>query len=163
MEAAKGINIGVNVVKFTFAIVGVILAALIMFKWDAKLENESDILPFLDGSYWMSLVGLVICTVVAVLFGLFQFITKIGKNKGGLIGLIAFVVILAVSFGVMAKTDILDYRNIRGGKFLDADLQYNGLTDFWLTFSEGGIYAVYILVAIAVLVAVVAEVSKIVK
>jgi hypothetical protein len=136
MGAAKGINIGANVVKFAFAIVGVILAALIMFKWDTKLENESDILPFLDGSYWMSLAGLVICTVVAVLFGLFQFITKM---------------------------DILDYRNIRGGKFLDADLQYNGLTDFWLTFSEGGIYAVYILVAIAVLVAVVAEVSKIVK
>ena len=54
MGAAKGINIGANVIKFAFAIVGVILAALIMFKWDAKLENESDILPFLDGSLWMS-------------------------------------------------------------------------------------------------------------
>lgn len=163
MGAAKGINIGANVIKFAFAIVGVILAALIMFKWDAKLENESDILPFLDGSLWMSWIGLGICAAVAVLFGIYQFISKIGENKGGLIGLIAFAGVLAVAFGVMAKTDILDYRNYRGGKFIDSDLNYNGLTDFWLTVSEGGVYAVYILVAIAILVAVVAEVSKIVK
>ncbi len=163
MEAAKGINIGANVVKFAFAVVGVILAALIMFKWDDKVENVSDIMPYLDGIMWMCWIALGICAAVAILFGIFQFISNIKNNKGGLIGILAFAGVIAVSFGVLAKTNLLDYRDYRGDKFLDPKVDYNGLTDVGLTVSEGGLYAVYILVAIAVLTAVVAEVSKLVK
>ncbi len=163
MGAAKGINIGANVIKFFFAIVGVVLAAMIMFKWDEKTENTSEIMPFLDGSMWMCWVALGICVAVAVLFGVFQFLSNLKRNKGGLIGLIAFIGVLAVSFGALAQTKIADYRTYRGGKFEDPELNYNGLTDFWLQVSEGGMYAVYILVALAVLAAIVAEVSKIIK
>jgi len=163
MGLFKGVNIGANVVKFAFAIVGVILAAVIMFKWDEKVENEADIMPYLDGSLWMVWVALAICAAVAVLFGIYQFIANIKNNKGGLIGIIAFGAILALSFGALAKTKLAEYQEYRGGKFIDPEENYNGLTDFWLNVSEGGIYAVYILIGVAVLAAVVAEVTKLIK
>ncbi|MFK7756400.1 MAG: hypothetical protein AB8B53_05655 [Flavobacteriales bacterium] len=163
MGLFKGINIGANAIKFIFAIVGVILSALIIVRWDEELKNVSDVMPYLDGSLVMVWGALIVCIAVAVLFGIYQFISNIKRNKGGLIGLVAFGAILAVSFGVLAKTKLMDYRALRGGKFEDPEVDYNGLTDGWLTLSEGGVYAVYILIGIAVLAAVVAEVTKLIK
>lgn len=163
MGLFKGINIGANVIKFAFAIIGVILSVIIVYKWDEKLNNQSDIMPYLDGSLVMVWGALILCAAVAVLFGIFQFVTNLKKNKGGLIGIVAFIAVLAVSFGALAQTKLMDYRSYRGGKFEDPDADYNGLTDFWLNISEGGLYAVYILIGIGVLAAVVAEVTKLIK
>ncbi len=163
MGLFKGINIGANVIKFAFAIIGVIFAAIIMLKWDVKLENTSDVMPYIDGSMGMVWAALILCAAVALLFGIYQFVSNIGKNKGGLIGLVAFAGILLVSWGALAKTQLADYQTYRGGKFIDPEVNYNGLTDFWLKVSEGGMYAVYILVAATVLAIIVAEVTKIIK
>lgn len=162
MGLFKGINLGANGLKFVFAILGVILSVLIVITWDEKLANVSDIMPALNGSLWMVWIGLGICAAVAVLFGVYQFISNIKNNKGGLIGLVAFGVIIAISFA-LSKTELLSYREYRGGKFIDAEFDYNGLTDQALKISEGGLYAVYILIGAAVLTAVVAEVTKIIK
>ncbi len=163
MGLFKGINIGANVIKFLFAIVGVILSAVIVVKWDEAANNQSEIMPYIDGSMVMVWGALILCAAVAILFGIFQFVSNLKKNKGGLIGIIAFVAILAVSFGALAQTKLMDYRAYRGGKFEDPEVDYNGLNDFWLNISEGGVYAVYILIGLAVLAAVIAEVTKIIK
>ena len=159
----KAVNISANVLKYIVGIAGVILSVLIVVKWDEKVKNVGDIIGYLDGTMKLVWITIAVCAAIAILFGIAQFFMNIGKNKGGLIGLIGFAGIIILSFFVFSKSKLAEYISGRGEQYALKIEEKGGIDAFWLNISESGLYAVYILLALAVLVAVVAEVSKLLK
>ena len=157
----KSINIGANALKFAIAIAGCALAIWAAFKWDAKLENKDDITPFVSAAVWIcTIVGLV-AAALAVIFGLVKFFTHLKKNKAQLIGILVFAGILAIAWFGLAHWGLAEYFDHRGEKFIEAN--EGSLTQGLVTLSDGGGWAVFILIPLAFVLTVVAEVVNIFK
>jgi len=99
----------------------------------------------------LSLWSIYIGAGIAVLFGLYQFVVNIKHNKKGLIGIIAFVVIIFVANMLAKKQPVTD-------KLLE-----KGATTQDLLMTDSGLYTFYFLIIIAILAIVFSEVSRILK
>jgi type III secretory pathway component EscS len=167
----KAINVGSAALKFVIAIVGCTLAIFAAVKWVppsddglTKTEAADAIIPYVSGAVWICTIVAITAVVIAVLFGIYKFITQIKKNVPQLVGILAFAVILAIAWYGMANWDLADYNAYRGGKFIDEDPTKNfGLTQGLLSLSDGGVWALFILIPLTIILAVVAEVVNIFK
>ena len=99
----------------------------------------------------LSLWSIYIGAGIAILFGLFQFFVNIKHNKKGLIGIIAFVIIIFVANMLAKKQPVTD-------KLLE-----KGATAQDLLMTDSGLYTFYFLIIIAILAIVFSEVSRILK
>jgi len=162
----KLVNIGSTVLKFVIAIVGCILAIYAAVKWippsDDGLTKEqaADIItPYVSAAVWICTIVAIAAIAIAVLFGIYKFVSQIKKNMPQLIGILVFVVILAIAWYGMSNWDLADYNSYRGEKFTENF----GLTQNLLSLSDGGVWALFILIPLTIVLAVVAEVVNIFK
>lgn len=132
-----------NIAKFVFAIIGVILCAMILFNGvDGDNANK------VDTVITLSLIGIVVAGVLAVIFGLIQFGGNI-KNSLRSLGVIGGLgIITAIGYG-MAKGDVSSFGE--------------GVTTTISKWSGAGINITLILLAVAVVAALASEVLKLLK
>jgi hypothetical protein len=106
---------------------------------------------FITRAINLSLWAIYIGAGIAVLFGIYQFVTNIKDNKKGLIGIIAFA---AIIFGAnfMAKKQVVT-----------ESLLSDGVTTQDLLMTDTGLYTFYALIIIAILAIIISEVSQIFK
>ncbi|NND94018.1 MAG: hypothetical protein HKN45_04085 [Flavobacteriales bacterium] len=137
-----------NVVKILVALLGVIFCALIIANNSEIEMGESH--NYVSGALTISLIGMIVCVGIALLFGLVYFVKNIAKSKGMLIGLVVFAIMIVISYS-MAD----------GG--LTQDWIGRGVTETASKLSGTGIYLTGILLAVTVIVALFSEVNKLFK
>lgn len=142
---AKVTGIISKVFQYGIGILGVLFFAMIL------LGKDSDG-AFISRAITLSMWAIYIGAGIAILFGIYQFVTNLRDNKKSLIGIIAFVVIIFVA-NIMAKKQPVTDKLLGEGKVTTADLL---LTDT-------GLFTFYALILIAILSIVFAEVSRIFK
>jgi len=124
---------------------------------EGMLEGMANYGGALNLAYYTTLVVMVLCVVFALAFGVIFFILNIKKKMGMLIGIIAFLVIVAVSMFVLGDATMTpDLVKLNEGN-------ESVVTPFISQFSGGGLYLVYILGALAIIAIVWTEVSSLVK
>ncbi|MGB0423717.1 MAG: hypothetical protein ACPGED_05325 [Flavobacteriales bacterium] len=111
----------------------------------------------LNLAYYTTLIVMVLCVFFALAFGIVYFILNIKKKMGMLIGIVAFLVIVAISMFVLGDPTITpDLVKLNDG-------DTSAVTPFISQASGGGLYLVYILGGLAMLAIVWTEVSSLVK
>ena len=106
---------------------------------------------FISRAINLSLWSIYIGAGIAVLFGVYQFVTNIKDNKKGLIGIVAFIVIIFVANLMAKKQPITD------------KLLSKGVTTDDLLMTDTGLYTFYALIIIAILAILISEVTRIFK
>jgi hypothetical protein len=129
-----------RVFQYGIAVIGSILFLLILF-------GDDTVIPYAIG---LSLWSIYIAAGIAILFALFHFATNIKDNKKGLIGIGAFVLIIVIA-RFMAK-----------GQETSLDL-FQKADEGQILMTDTGLYMLYILMGIAVLSILFAEVSRLLK
>lgn len=141
MNITKIADISGRVLEYGIAIIGTILFLMIL------LNGSTDAISY---SITLSMWAIYIAAGIAVLFGVYHFVTNIKDNKKSLIGIVAFVLIIIVS-RVLAK----------GAITTDSMLEKADLSQILMT--DTGLYMLYILMGIAILSILFAEVSRLFK
>ena len=141
----KTVGIIGNVVKFGLGIGGMILCFMILFN---GVDDGGDSL--VDVAINISIAAIVIAFAIAVLFAVYYFVTNIKSSKGAMIGIVALLVVVGISYSLASG-------NLMAGWAKD------GVTESISKWSGAGIYAFLILTGVAVVAALFSEVSKIIK
>lgn len=124
---------------FILGAIGLIMGIMIM------IGNESVIGP----SITLSMVIMGVSAAVAVLFGLFHFLTNIKRNIPMLIGIVVFVILAIVCYNLASGTILPTYDE--------------GITESSSKLSGAGLMIMYVLVIVAAGAAVIGEVTRIFK
>ena len=135
----KKLNTGLTILAFIIIVVGLIMSIRIMVGYE----------DMVGPAITLSMVLMGIGAGVAVLFGVYQLVTNLKKNMRMLIGLAAFIIVALISFSLADDTVLRSYPE--------------GVTSLGVKYSEGGIFVMYILVILAGLSAIIAEISRIFK
>jgi len=137
----KGLHLALNGVKIGITVLGVLLFLLIS-------GSDGDVEGYVSAAFGLTYVAFAICAAAAIGFGLYQFITNIKNNKGGLYGIIAFVVVIILSY-LLASSDAVGVKEA-----IDPS------TARWV---GAGLIAFYILVAATIGTIIYTEIRKITK
>ena len=124
---------------FILGAIGLIMGIMIM------IGNESVIGPAIT----LSMVIMGVAAAVAILFGLFHFLTNIKRNIPMLIGIVVFVILAIVCYNLASGTVLPSY---------DA-----GITETSSKLSGAGLMVMYVLVIVAAGAAILGEVTRIFK
>ncbi len=138
MDNSK-LTTGLSLLSFAIIAVGLFMSIRIMIGYEDMVGS----------AITLSMVLIGIGAGVAVLFGIFQLATNLKKNLSMLVGLAVFVVVAIVAYSMADDTILRSYPE--------------GTTAGGVKFSEAGIYLMYILVVLAAVTAIVAEVSRLFK
>ena len=141
MNTTKIAGIAGRSLEYGIAIIGTILFLMIL------LNGSTDAISY---SITLSMWGIYIAAGIAVLFGVYHFVTNIKENKKGLIGIVSFVLVIIIS-RVMAK----------GQESTQAMLEKADEGQILMT--DTGLYMLYVLMGIAILSILFAEVSRLFK
>ena len=144
----KTIGLIGTVVKVLIAVLGAGFCIAIIANSDA-IEG-GDKVQYLDWALRITSIAMILCIGIALLFGLYFFIKNIGKSKGMLFALIGFVLVIVVAY-LMADDTVT---NAWASK---------GVTESVSKLSSTGIWATFLLLAIAVVMALWSEVSNLIK
>lgn len=131
-----------NILKVVIGVIGLGLC----FKIIAGDETEGTISAAIN----ISMIALALCCVIALAFGLIYFLGNIKKSKGSLFMLAGFGAIAGISYS-LAKSEVYP------------EWAAAGVTEQVSKLSGMGVYAVMLLLGIAVAVAIFSEVSKLIK
>jgi len=102
---------------------------------------------FIEISFHATYVLLGLAVASLIIFPLYFVVTNFGKAKGGLFGLAAILVVVAVAIG-LSPVD-------QSAKFVNA-----GISPFASQLVGGGLLTIYILFAVIILAAAYTELSK---
>ena len=141
MNTTKIAGIAGRVFQYGIAIIGSIMFLMILLN-----DDEGAISSAITLSLW----SIYIASGIAVLFGVFHFVTNIKNNKKGLIGIVAFVLVIIIS-RTLAK----------GQDMTTAMLEKADEGQILMT--DTGLYMLYILMGITILSIAFAEVSRLLK
>lgn len=130
-----------KVFQFGIGIIGAIMFLMI-------LSGNGD--GMISAAISLSLYSIYIAAGIAVLFGVYHFATNIKDNKKGLIGIVAFILIIIVA-RVLAK----------GQTTSDALLSKADESQILMT--DTGLYMFYILIILTILTILFSEVSRLLK
>jgi carbon starvation protein CstA len=130
-----------RVFQFGIGIIGGIMFLMILLKGDESM---------ISSSITLSMWAIYIAAGIAVLFGIYHFVTNIKNNKKSLIGIVAFTLIVIIS------------RVIAKGQDTTADLMEKA-DEGQILMTDTGLYMFYILIGITILVIIFAEVSRLFK
>jgi hypothetical protein len=142
-----------NVLKVVIGAVGAILCLMIISADkcpDSPNELCDGTIPIIGYAINLSLGALLLCGVVALLFGLIYFAGHIKQSKGTLFGLVGLGVIAGISYAMAADEVYPEWEKV------DVTAQVSKLSGMGINF-------VLILLALAVLTALFSEVTKLVK
>jgi hypothetical protein len=145
MMSTKVTGIVRMVFQYGIAIIGAFFFIMILSGND---ENGSFISRAISLSLWSIYIG----AGIAVLFGIYQFAINLKHNKKGLIGIVAFVVIIFIA-NMMAKNQVVTDEFLESGTVTTQDL----------IMTDTGLYTFYALIIIAILAIIFSEVSRIFK
>ena len=144
----KTIGLIGTVVKVLIAVLGAIFCIAIIANSDA-IEG-GDKVNYLDWALKITYIAMALCIGIALLFGLYFFITNIGKSKGMLFALIGFIVVMVIAYAMADDT-------------VTNAWAAHGVTQKVSKLSSMGIWATFLLLGIAVVMALWSEVSKLIK
>lgn len=144
----KTIGLIGNIVKILIAVLGAGFCIAIIANADA-IEG-GDKVGYLDWALKISFIAMALCIGVALLFGLYYFVTNLGKSKGMLFALIGFVAVMAIAYAMADNTVTNSWAAA-------------GVTEGVSKLSSMGIGATFILLGLAVVMALWSEVSKMIK
>ena len=144
----KTIGLIGTIAKVLIAVLGAVFCVLVIMNSEAIQGGEN--VNYLDSGLAITYVAMAVCVGIVLLFGLFHFVSNIGKSKGMLYTLVGFLIVLGVSYA-MADGSLT---NEWSGK---------GITEKVSKMTSMGIGATFLLLAIAVVTAVWSEVSKLIK
>jgi len=130
-----------KVFQFGIGVIGGIMFLMILLKGDEDM---------ISSSITLSMWSIYIAAGIAILFGVYHFVTTIKDNKKSLIGIVAFILIIFIS-RMLAK----------GQATTEALLEKADEGQILMT--DTGLYMFYILIAITVLSILFSEVSRLLK
>ncbi len=130
-----------KVFQFGIGVIGGIMFLMILLNGDESM---------ISSSITLSMWAIYIAAGIAVLFGVYHFVTNLKNNKKSLIGIVSFILIVIVS-RVLAK----------GQDSTAAMLEKADEGQILMT--DTGLYMFYILIGLTVLAIVFAEVSRLFK
>lgn len=145
MMSTKVTGIVRMVFQYGIAIIGAFFFIMILSGND---EDGSFISSAISLSLWSIYIG----AGIAILFGVYQFAINLKHNKKGLIGIVAFVVIIIVA-NMMAKNQVVTDKFLESGTVTTGDL----------IMTDTGLFTFYALIIIAILSIIFSEVSRIFK
>lgn len=148
----KTVSLISKVLMYGIVAVGVLMLLLTLVTWDSVALNRGDIDGYVGGAMWVCYIGFLIAAAVALIFGVVHFLGNIKNSKGTLIGIVGFVVIIAISY-VLSSDEVLRAYTLGG----------NAPTGSIVKWSGAGIVVVYILGALAIVAAIFSEVSRLFK
>lgn len=135
----KTLDTVLTIGSFIIGIIGLIMGVMIM------LGNESVIGP----SITLSMVIMGVAAAVAILFGLFQFLSNIKRNIPMLVGVVVFAILAIVCYNLASGTLLPSYDE--------------SITASASKLSGAGLMVMYVLVAVATGAAIVGEITRIFK
>jgi uncharacterized membrane protein len=141
MNTTKIAGIVGKVFQFGIAIIGSIFFLMIL-----SSDSESAISSAITLSMW----AIYIAAGIAILFGVYHFITNVKDNPKSLIGIVSFIVVVVVA-RMMAKSAVM------------TDELLAKADEGQLLMTDTGLYMFYILMGIAILTILFAEVSRLFK
>lgn len=144
----KKLDTVLTIIAFIIGVAGIILGIVIMGYPDEEYADPG-FQSLVSGTIQFTNILLIIAAAAAVLFGLYYFITNIKKNIPLLIGIVVFIVIAIIAYS-MAGDAV-------------ADNYVGKITPSTSKLSGAGLGVMYVLLVIALLSAVVGEVSRIFK
>ena len=148
----KTVSLISKVLMYGIVAIGVIMILLTLINWDSVSGNRSDIDAYVGGAMWVCYIGFIIAAAVALIFGVVHFLGNIKNSKGTLIGIVGFVIIIAVSYAV-SSDEVLRAFTAGGSNPSPSIVKWSG----------AGIVMVYILGLLAVIAAIFSEVSRLFK
>lgn len=143
----KIIGYALTGVKMAFALLGIILIAVIV----SNGEDTAAIAGPVGTALGLTYVGIIVCAAGAVLFGVYFFVTDFKRSIPALIGIVAFIVIVLISYGL--ATDIVDPKLLVDGKVDLGTVRWSG----------AGLITFYLLLGGAAIAVVAAEVMRFIK
>lgn len=161
MNASK---ISLAAIKIVAAVVGVVVCILLITRWDQLafenvgkdadivLREWSHITTPLDIGVVEAYIISGLCVAVALIFWLFRFVTDLKGNKGTLAGIALLAVVLLISYYGLASAEVLPK------PLWNVDDAPSAATS---QMAGGGIYALYVMLGLAVLAIIVTEVRSI--
>ncbi|NEN23852.1 hypothetical protein G3O08_10100 [Cryomorpha ignava] len=135
----KTLDSALTIGAFIIGIIGLIMGIMIM------RGNESVVGPAIT----LSMVVMGVAAAVAILFGLFHFLTNIKRNIPMLIGIVVFVILAIVCYTLASDTVLQSYDP--------------GITESESKLSGAGLLIMYVLVVVAAGAAIVGEITRIFK
>lgn len=130
-----------KVFQFGIGVIGGIMFLMILLKGDEDM---------ISSSITLSMWAIYIAAGIAILFGVYHFVTTIKDNKKSLIGIVAFILIIFVS-RMLAKGQVT------------TDALLEKADEGQILMTDTGLYMFYILIAITVLSILFSEVSRLLK
>lgn len=153
----KVIKIILTIVRILIIVIGLGTCAYIItnsVSEESMVEGMMNYGGALNLAYNTTLVAMLLCALAAVLFGIGFFVLNIKKKMGLLIGIVAFLIIGAISMFMLGDPALTpDLLKITESEVTPSISKYSG----------GGLYMVYILGGFAILSIVWTEVSSLVK
>lgn len=119
--------------------IGIVVALMLMF-------GNEDILDF---ALYYTYALLIAAAVVAVLYGLFYFVTSIKSNIPMLAGIVVFVILAIIAYSV-ATSEVLPHYP-------------DGTTAMEVKLSDAGLIVLYVLTVVTVVIAILGEILRIFK
>ena len=144
----KTIGLIGTAVKVIIALLGAVFCVLIISNSESIKLGEN--VGFLDSAMVITYIAMFICIAVALLFGLYKFATNIGKSKGMLFSLIGFAAILGISYAVADDSVTMAWQDM-------------GVTESVSKMTSMGLTATFVLLGLAVIAALLSEVTKLIK
>jgi hypothetical protein len=138
MEDNK-LSTGLTILSFVLIAVGFFMGIRIMIGYE----------DMVGPAITLSMILMGVGAGVALLFGLYQLLTNIKKNVRMLIGLAGFAILVLISYSLADDTVLRSYPD--------------GTSSGGVKISEAGIFVMYILIGIAAIAAIIAEVSRLFK
>jgi len=144
----KKLDTILTIIAFIIGVAGIILGIVIMGTPEVE-HYDPGFQSLVSGTLQFTNVLLIIAAAAAVLFGLYYFITNIKSNIPLLIGVVVFVVIAVVSYSIAGDAVPSEYAD--------------ELTPQTSQLSGAGLGVMYVLLIVALLSAVIGEISRIFK
>jgi len=136
---SKTLDTVLTIIAFIIGVVGLILGIRIMSGYEDVIGS----------AIWMVFALMIVAGGAAILFGLFGLLTNLKRNISLLIGLIAFVVLAFICYN-LASDDVL---RTYGEDITASTSQLSGM----------GLMVMYVLVIVAVALAIIGEIVRIFK
>jgi len=144
----KKLDTILTVIAFIIGVAGIILGIVIMGTPEAE-HFDPGFQSLVSGTIQFTNILLIVAAAAAILFGLYYFITNIKRNIPLLIGILVFAVIAIVSYSMAGDAVPSEY--------------VDELTPQTSKLSGAGLGVMYVLLIVALLSAVIGEVSRIFK
>ena len=138
MKTDKNVSLLLTIFSIVIGLAGLIMSIMIMIGYN----NNSMVGPTLDFSYW--LFG--IAAGFAILFGVVSLFANLKKNIPFLIGIAVLVVIGFICYSAASGEVLPSYGN--------------DITESASKFSGAGLYFMYVMVGVAVVVTILGEIIR---